>query len=388
MSVVGKFKIVLGKSPAVFFPGQSIEGVVQFSTDRKIDTTGVYIELTGVTYVNFKEKIDRNKGGEQRYTSLDKHCHSTIALASKGGTEFCLSAGTYQYHFTTQLPEELPTSFECENGYIRYYLRAYIVLPAQDNPDCLLPFTIVTFFNLNESNYAKRSEEAEDVQTVGCCKEYVRVNLKTSKSGYVPGEIIQLEAAIDNQTQGVLNQAWVSLVMNTALRTKDKDLLTEEVIRNWPVQEIPANSTSTLNDIELVVPPLPSSGSRFCNNIDIHYSLKLCVQLTSHSYCTASVDLLIGNVPLYGCHSNFREFNKPCDIKDTINISDVPTQDLFENDQVVPVFKCEDRFIVTVDNYFVFPESKNQWNSMPLQCGKMKWSPIYMSYVKMANKDL
>lgn len=51
------------------------------------------------------------------------------------------------------------------------------------------------------------------MQTVGCCKEYVRVNLKTSKSGYVPGEIIQLEAAIDNQTQGVLNQAWVSLVM-------------------------------------------------------------------------------------------------------------------------------------------------------------------------------
>lgn len=81
--------------------------------------------------------------------------YTQLMFLCVGGAEFCLSAGTYQYHFTTQLPEELPTSFECENGYIRYYLRAYIVLPSQDNPDCLLPFTIVTFFNLNESNYAK-----------------------------------------------------------------------------------------------------------------------------------------------------------------------------------------------------------------------------------------
>lgn len=70
------------------------------------------------------------------------------------GSDFCLSTGTYQYLFTMQLPKELPTSFECDGGYTRYYLRAYIACSSQDELSSLLPVTVLAVFDLNESNYA------------------------------------------------------------------------------------------------------------------------------------------------------------------------------------------------------------------------------------------
>lgn len=45
--------------------------------------SGVHIEFFGVTYVDFKEK-QRNGQGESCYSSLENHCHNTVALASKG----------------------------------------------------------------------------------------------------------------------------------------------------------------------------------------------------------------------------------------------------------------------------------------------------------------
>lgn len=82
------------------------------------------------------------------------------------GSDFCLSTGTYQYLFTTQLPEELPTSFECDGGYTRYYLRAYISLSSQVELSSLLLVTVLTVFDLNELNYAMVSvffNEKQDI---------------------------------------------------------------------------------------------------------------------------------------------------------------------------------------------------------------------------------
>lgn len=41
------------------------------------------------------------------------------------------------------------------------------------------------------------------------------------------------------------------------------------------MQEIPPQTHLSLDDLQLTVPPLPPSGSRYCNNIDIHYTLQV-----------------------------------------------------------------------------------------------------------------
>lgn len=41
------------------------------------------------------------------------------------------------------------------------------------------------------------------------------------------------------------------------------------------MREIPPQTHLSLDDLQLTVPPLPPSGSRYCNNIDIHYTLQV-----------------------------------------------------------------------------------------------------------------
>lgn len=40
---------------------------------------------------------------------------------------------------------------------------------------------------------------------------------------------------------------------------------------------IPPQTHLSLEDLQLTVPPLPPSGSRYCNNIDIHYTLQVTI---------------------------------------------------------------------------------------------------------------
>lgn len=51
-------------------------------TSHFASLSGVHIEFFGVTYVDFKEK--QRNGQESCYSSLENHCHNTVALASKG----------------------------------------------------------------------------------------------------------------------------------------------------------------------------------------------------------------------------------------------------------------------------------------------------------------
>uniref|UniRef100_K1Q939 F-box only protein 18 n=1 Tax=Magallana gigas TaxID=29159 RepID=K1Q939_MAGGI len=152
----------------------------------------------------------------------------------------------------------------------------------------------------------KRSEEVDDLQLVGCCsKKCVKTKLKLTKSGYVPGERIQLDASCDNQTQKSLDQAYVNLFMNITLKTEKKDLVVQKIIRSWSVPEIPPQTHLSLDDLQLTVPPLPSSGSRYCNNIDIHYTLQFTVELSNDVCCTSSLSLIVGNVPLESCANQY-----------------------------------------------------------------------------------
>lgn len=375
------FNIYLNDSNAVYFPGQNIQGVVQFYVDSKITTTGVHIELIGVTYVDFKGK-QRNGQGESCYSSLENHCHNTVSLAFKDGSDFCLSTGTYQYLFTMQLPKELPTSFECDGGYTRYYLRAYIACSSQDELSSLLPVTVLAVFDLNESNYAMRSEEVDDLQLVGCCsKKCVKTNLKLIKSGYVPGERIQLEAYCDNQTQKSLDQAYVNLVMNIALKTEKKDLIVQKIIRSWSVREIPPQTHLCLDDLQLTVPPIPPSGSRYCNNIDIHYTLQFTVELSNDVCCTSSVSLIVGNVPLESCTNQYTG-------NEGSNVTKVTRQQLpneiqkrLGNSAGVPTHRYDDTSCVLVDTYFRSCDKGGEWHPEPLPGQPVKWRPSYLYYV-------
>ncbi|XP_061172002.1 arrestin domain-containing protein 17-like [Saccostrea echinata] len=390
MTIIKNFRIILTKSQAVFLPEQSVEGIVQFNIVEKFETTGVFLEVTGLSYVVVEEKHGKSRNGVvSQHTSLERYCHTKIDLATKGGAAFPLTTGTYQYPFATQLPDELPTSFEGENGCTRYYLRAYILRESQGQLEFLLPFTIISVFNLNESPYAMRSEEAEDVQMVSCCTSgSVKTKLKLSKIGYVPGEIIQLDGECDNQSQNALKTVFLDLIMNVTLKATNKEHSVQRSVKTWHLHEIQGNTTLSLDNIQLVVPPLPPSGSRFCNNIDVHYCLQLTAKVSSGVCCKVSVGLIIGNLPLELGNSQFAEQ------EDTDDIGSIEAQlpenlrSLVRKTSCVPAFRNSGIFSVTLDHHFPLSDEhvNNHHVPVPLQCPGIQWHPSYLCFVEKTKK--
>lgn len=80
-----------------------------------------------------------------------------------------------------------------------------------------------------------------------------------------------------NLKRNIFMLSVLSLIQNIALKTEKKDLIVQKIIRSWSVREIPPQTHLCLDDLQLTVPPIPPSGSRYCNNIDIHYTLQVTI---------------------------------------------------------------------------------------------------------------
>ena len=75
-----------------------------------------------------------------------------------GGESFDLMSGKYEYLFTFRLPNELPSSFEGEHGWVRYTLKATVVRPWRSNYEIKVPITVNTIVDLNSVELANVSK--------------------------------------------------------------------------------------------------------------------------------------------------------------------------------------------------------------------------------------
>jgi Arrestin (or S-antigen), N-terminal domain len=75
-----------------------------------------------------------------------------------GGESFDLMPGNYEYPFTFRLPNELPSSFEGEHGWVRYTLTATVVRSWQSNHEIKVPITVNTVVDLNSVEKANVSQ--------------------------------------------------------------------------------------------------------------------------------------------------------------------------------------------------------------------------------------
>lgn len=75
-----------------------------------------------------------------------KYCLLRVFLG-----EIELKAGDYHYTFQSDLPADLPSSFEGEYGHIRYRTCVVLDIPMWPDKEFEDPFSVIKTFNLNEN---------------------------------------------------------------------------------------------------------------------------------------------------------------------------------------------------------------------------------------------
>ena len=82
---------------------------------------------------------------------LYKKCQNSrsTSVSENNSKKFVLPAGKYSYPFQFQLPPNLPSSYEGEFGYVRYYVKAVITKPWRLDYVTKTAFSVLSALDLN-----------------------------------------------------------------------------------------------------------------------------------------------------------------------------------------------------------------------------------------------
>ena len=166
-------------------------------------------------------------------------------------------------------------------------------------------FSVLNHYDLNLNSELRLGNEAEGQKTVCCwpCKsDPITGKLKTTKTGYVPGEFIKFEASLHNQYLKPIKICAVKLTQNmrfyaqgsTKFGNRDLELV-------YCPQLIGAGDFYEWSG-SIQIPPVCSNLTRetsVCSNIEVWYTLALYFDAGTFSFRTMiAVPIVIGTVPM------------------------------------------------------------------------------------------
>ncbi|CAO2598275.1 Arrestin domain-containing protein 1 [Lemmus lemmus] len=158
-----------------------------------------------------------NKANDGAWVVEESYFNSSLSLADKGS----LPAGEHSFPFQFLLPATAPTSFEGPFGKIVHQVRASIDTPrfCKDHK-CSLVFYILSPLNLNSIPDIKQPNVASTTKKFSyklVKTGSVVLTASTDLRGYVVGQVLRLQADIENQSGKDTSPVVASLLQVRAL---------------------------------------------------------------------------------------------------------------------------------------------------------------------------
>lgn len=151
-----------------------------------------------------------------------------------------LKRGDYNLSFRTQLPVELPTSFQGKYGYVRYHAAVVVDIPMRPDNEFETPFTVIKALDLNfypalrvGSNlgishslnylflskfkakvfffYSQQPITVKKTETFFFTGPMI-VSVRAPVGGYTPGQTINFEITVDNKSNKMIPKFKVKLI--------------------------------------------------------------------------------------------------------------------------------------------------------------------------------
>lgn len=188
MGKVDFMNLTLNKQNAVYFPGETLTGSVNYKISERLKINKVKLIAIGEGCVRWTETHGSGKDRSTRtYTGYEKYFFTEINLVAKqSNNDLYLECGEYQHPFQILLPPMLPTSFEHHDASIRYKLVATIDIPWAFDKHSTRSFTVLSQNDLNKNVGLKQPYVTNQSKTLCClcCQSdpiTVTLTLKQSK---------------------------------------------------------------------------------------------------------------------------------------------------------------------------------------------------------------
>ncbi|XP_004714518.2 arrestin domain-containing protein 1 [Echinops telfairi] len=232
-----------------------------------------------------------NKVNDASWVVEEGYFNSSLSLADKGS----LPAGEHTLPFQFLLPATAPTSFEGPFGKIIHQLRASIDTPRfSKDHRCSLVFYILSPLNLNSI------PDIEHPNVATATKKFsyklvktgsVVLTASTDLRGYVVGQVLRLQADIDNQSGKDTGPVVASLLQKVSYKAK------RWIYDVRTVAEVEGAGAKAWRRSEwqeqILVPALPQSALPGCSLIHVDYYLQVSLKAPE---ATVTLPVFIGNI--------------------------------------------------------------------------------------------
>ncbi|KAL3098417.1 hypothetical protein niasHS_003770 [Heterodera schachtii] len=288
MDCIDGFDIRLEKD--VFYPSETINGVVILETNAPLRLRGIRVFLRGRARVQWKVL----KSGESKTLKDDQYLLDEKLLLwgcdrRDGGddeeTAQILPRGTHEFSFGFRFPAtQMPSSLETKAGTVRYYVKVIVDVPYASSPQGIKYFTLIgPHIDCMEEKYLDHQ-----IRCFGCCKRgVIALRAVLERSAYCCGEVLRLRLQMENR-QHFPAIVCVRLIQHLEYRI-DRGVIgtvadakniqsTAFEWRSFPIGEHSQFRLDAGQEPSLKIPVLPPTMVGFCRLLQLYYVLRLHVE--------------------------------------------------------------------------------------------------------------
>lgn len=284
MGRVQLFEIRLSQGRVVYSPGEPLAGAVHLRLGAPLPFRAIRVTCMGSCGVS-------NKANDGAWVVEESYFNSSLSLADKGS----LPPGEHNFPFQFLLPATAPTSFEGPFGKIVHQVRASIDTPRfSKDHKCSLVFYILSPLNLNSI------PDIEQPNVASTTKKFsyklvktgsVVLTASTDLRGYVVGQVLRLQADIENQSGKDTSPVVASLLQKVSYKAK------RWIYDVRTIAEVEGTGVKAWRHAQwqeqILVPALPQSALPGCSLIHIDYYLQVSMKAPE---ATVTLPLFVGNI--------------------------------------------------------------------------------------------
>lgn len=389
MRKIQDFAINLDTDRMVFYPGETISGVVFVDLIDSMKMAQLEVELKGVVFVKWKTTTFDDDGNEVVVVHTDKEKiidKDTTLFGDSEDDKKKHEGGQHEYPFSFELPKDLPSSFEHKGyvkAYVRYYLEAKIERPWSFDHKVVRPLIINGLVDCNKEFYAV-GVEGENLKEVGClcCSSgTVSMQCRTNRSAFCPGECILLNGKFVNNLDKDLDNVKAKLMQEIRFKAEDGEEQSETIkISKLKGSEMEKEGgTATWENQHFYVPTLPPTMSTKKNIIQIRYWVEIEIDIPMAFDPTIHLPITIGTIP---CISTYNKGTPSEPVKKQDILPDVedkvihePLEDKVANTEAMGY---PDLSPVPILGYALGQKSVDIGDKeVKVKFGKSKYMPVY-----------
>ncbi|XP_034950649.1 arrestin domain-containing protein 3-like [Chelonus insularis] len=294
------FNILLDNSTSIYTPGSLLTGQVVLDLLKPKSFRALKLRFKGKCKVRWTGNSSGSGKNTQTegYTGREQYFDNELLLYEKKSGSEELSTGLHNFRFNFQLLHNIPSSFEHNNGFVRYTITAIIDRPWKTNYEITTVFRVETSLRVDSSSLLQGIED--EISENLCCKivpcirsREIELRFRLPKSGYICGDYIK--ATIDIGTCQVKK---LKLMLEQTLLFHSRKLHKKKCITSIITETIKEGpfAEDIKEIIELRVPIVPGSRLEYCNLIDIDYKLIFYAEVSNCNYSIKrKYDIFIGS---------------------------------------------------------------------------------------------